>query len=87
MTNRLETLKAALEARDDELENYQINIDNYTRAIAKIEAEYKDGRDAFHVEMQKFADQMRELLRTSLIEQNKARIIRDVIAEQCLEME
>ena len=37
--NKLETLKPALEGRNEEIMSYQINIDNYVRAIAKINAE------------------------------------------------
>ena len=38
--NKLETLKFAFQGRNEEIMGYQINIDNYIRAIAKINAEY-----------------------------------------------
>ncbi len=80
--DKLETLTSALEARNDELMSYQINIDNYERAIAKINAEHSD-----NPAMIEFRDRMHNLLLSSKTEQLKASIIRDVIAEQVNEME
>lgn len=80
--NKLETLKSALSARDEEIFGYQINIDNYTRAIAKIDAEYADNPSIVE-----FSARLEDLLTSSKNEQLKAIIIRDVIAEQILEME
>ena len=80
--SKLQTLSSALEARNDELMSYQINIDNYERAIAKINAEHS-GNPA----MIEFRDRMQDLLLSSRTEQLKASIIRDVIAEQVKEME
>jgi hypothetical protein len=80
--NKLETLKSAFEGRNDEIENYQINIDNYARAIDKINTEHAD--NAAIIE---FRDNLTNLLTTSKIEQLKAIIIRDVIADQLAEME
>ena len=78
---RTDTLRAALTARDDEIEYYQINIDNYVRALAKIEREHAGDSDMDKA-MQDFAVRLRDLLSSSLVEQRKAQIIRDVIAEQ-----
>ena len=82
MMNKLETLKTNLEARIDEVAEYQINIDNYTLAIAKIESEYSS--NAAIVE---FGERLKELLEQHKIEQLKAIIIRDVIADQLAELE
>lgn len=79
---KLDTLKEALVARDDEIMGYQINIDNFTRAIAKINAEYAD-----NPAMIEFRDRLSGLLESNKTEQLKAKIIRDVIAEQLAEME
>ena len=40
--SKLDTLQSALNGREEEILNYRINIDNYTRAIVKIEAEHAD---------------------------------------------
>lgn len=80
--NKTEILKTALEARIKEVQEYQINIDNYERAIAKIDAEYSDNTD-----MLEFRGLLVELLNQSKIEQLKAAIMRDVIAEQVNELE
>lgn len=79
---KLETLQSALSARHEEVFGYQINIDNYTRAIAKIDADYTD-----NPAMVEFRDRLAELLESSRNEQLKAIIIRDVIAEQLTELE
>lgn len=80
--NKLETLQSALTARNDEIDGYQINIDNYTRAIAKIDAEHAD-----NPAMVEFAGKLKEMLESSKTEQLKAIIIRDVIADQVTELE
>ena len=68
-----EILKSALQAREEEVFNYQINIDNYVRAIEKAKAD---------TELHEFADRLKELLASSRLEQKKAAIMRDVIREQ-----
>ena len=55
--NKLETLQSALTAREDEILGYQINIDNYVRAIAKINAEHADNPS-----MVEFRDRLAEML-------------------------
>jgi len=79
---KLETLKAALDGRNDEILNYQININNYERAIAKINAEHAD-----KPAIVEFRDQLTNLLESSKTEQLKSIIIRDVIADQVTELE
>lgn len=80
--NKLETLNAALEGRNDEILNYQVNIDNYERAIAKIDAEHTD-----KPAIVEFREQLANLLESSKTEQLKSIIIRDVIADQITELE
>lgn len=80
--NKLETLQAALVARDEEIIGYQINIDNYTRAIEKINTEHSD-----KPAIVEFRDRLVELLEQHYTEQLKAQIIRDVIADQLTELE
>ncbi len=80
--SKLDTLNSALAAREEEILNYQINIDNYVRAIAKIEAEHADKPG-----MSEFAANLSNLLESSKTEQLKAIIIRDVIADQLDELE
>jgi hypothetical protein len=75
--NKLSILTPALEGRDQELLGYQINIDNYRLAIAKINADYA-GNDDLLV----FRDELQARLDEELRQQLRARIIRDVIAEQ-----
>lgn len=80
--NKLQTLQSALEARNDEVLSYQINIDNYSRAINKINAEH-----ANNSAMIEFRDKLVDMLESHKIEQLKTIIIRDVIADQLTEME
>lgn len=80
--NKLETLQSALAAREDEILGYQINIDNYIRAIAKINAEHAD-----NPAMVEFRDRLTDMLESHKTEQLKAIIIRDVIADQLFELE
>ena len=79
---KLETLQSALDARNDELLDYQINIDNYTRAIDKINAEHQNNSA-----MVEFRDRLVDMLESHKTEQLKSMIIRDVIADQLNEME
>lgn len=80
--NKLETLQSALKTRNDEILGYQINIDNYSRAINKINAEYTE-----NLAMVEFRDRLTEMLESHKTEQLKAIIIRDVIADQLTELE
>ena len=80
--DKLQTLQSALGPRNDEVLDYQINIDNYTRAIAKIDAEYADNSA-----MIEFRDRLADMVESHKTEQLKAIIIRDVIADQISELE
>ena len=68
-----EILTTALEGRERELIEYQVNIDNYRLAIEHI------GDDE---ELQPFKEQLQGLLSSSLLEQKKSRVILDVIQQQ-----
>ena len=81
MTNKLEILSSAAEHRRQEVMHYQINIDNYRAAIAEIDENYSDRTD-----MAPFREQLCELLRTSLVEQTKEKIMLTVIERQIQEL-
>lgn len=70
---REDILRQALEAREDEVLHYQINIDNYERAIVKSESD---------PDLIDFTQKLQELLSSSKLEQKKAMIMRDVVREQ-----
>jgi hypothetical protein len=77
-----EILTRELLMRNDEVRDYQLNIDNYVRAIAKLDTEYAGRED-----LAEFRAQLETLLASSRLEQTKATIIRDVIAERLEEAE
>lgn len=80
--NKKEFLATAITARNNEIDEYQVNIDNFARAIVKIDAEH-----ASNPAMIEFRDRLASMLESNKTEQLKAIIIRDVIAEQLAEME
>lgn len=75
---REEILTSALDAREQEVMHYQINIDNYTIALEKIGALGADER----AELSGFADQLRNLLSSEKVEQKKAKIMLSVLKQQ-----
>lgn len=81
MASKNETLALAIKTREDEVQHYQINIDNYAAAIAKIEVQYS-GNDTISQAMQEFKKQLQDLHASSVIEQAKAQLMLDVIKEQ-----
>ena len=81
-TPHTDILLSALDARNQEFLHYQINIDNYTLAIAKINADYSDDEDlaAFRADLEsRLEEEKRQQLR--------CKVIRDVIAAQLAELE
>jgi hypothetical protein len=76
--SREEILKTSLEARDNEVMHYQINIDNYTLALQEIETLSADDR----AELSGFTEQLRTLLTSEKLEQKKAKIMLAVIKKQ-----
>jgi cytochrome c551/c552 len=75
--NKIEILTAALQHRNAEVLHHQINIDNYTLAIAEIDANYADDEA-----IAEFRARLADLLASSIVEQRKEIIMRDVIAKQ-----
>ncbi len=76
-TERLKMLTDAHEHRQREVMHHQINIDNYTLALAEIAEKHPDSEV-----MAEFANRLRDLLASSIIEQAKEVIMRDVMAKQ-----
>lgn len=74
---RIKILTDAYEHRKREVMHYQINIDNYRLALQEI-AEKHPEDDA----MAEFANRLRDLLASSIVEQAKEIIMRDVMAKQ-----
>jgi hypothetical protein len=74
---RIEMLTQAAEHRAKEVMHHQINIDNYTLAIAEIEANHRG--DA---EMAEFAGRLGELLQSSKREQAREAVMLKVIKSQ-----
>jgi hypothetical protein len=77
-TTHVNTLKESLSAREQEVEYYQINIDNYTIALDEISKLPDDER----AELSGFAEQLTGLLASERLEQKKAKIMLAVIKRQ-----
>lgn len=75
---REEILQTNLDARKQEVMHYQINIDNYTLALANIAAMAADERSELLV----FADQLTGLLASERMEQKKAKVMLGVLRQQ-----
>ena len=73
--NKKEILSQALQARIDEVEGYQINIENYTLAIAYI-------NETNDEELSGFKKQLTDLLATEKLEQKKSKVILEIIKKQ-----
>jgi hypothetical protein len=69
----LEILQSALEGREKEITEYQVNIDNFRLAIEEI------GEDE---QLQEFKQNLEGLLASSLLEQKKAKVMLTVIQKQ-----
>ena len=70
---RNEIMKTSLEARINEVTEYQVNIDNFTLALDRI------GDEA---DLQDFKSNIKQLLAASIVEQRKAQIMLEVIQSQ-----
>lgn len=77
-----EQLTTYLTIREKEVQEYQLNIDNFKRAIEKIDTQYAENQD-----MLDFKEQLIKLLADNQREQLKSIIMRDVIADQLAELE
>jgi len=75
---REEIITSALEAREQEVMHYQINIDNYAIALQEINSLPIDEQ----VELSAFVDQLKTLLATEKLEQKKAKIMLNVMKQQ-----
>ena len=75
---REEILAMSLEAREQEIMHYQINIDNYTLALEEMGYMPSDER----AELSAFSEQLRTLLTSEKLEQKKAQIMLNVIKRQ-----
>ena len=80
--NKLEVLKDALKGREEEIFSYQINIDNFTLAIARVQKEHAGKRG-----MREFLKDLKKRLQSTETEQLKAIIIRDVLVDQIAKLE
>lgn len=78
MKNKQQRLIEALAYRISEVEDYQINIDNYTLAIAKIDAQYPTDPDLSGP----FKSELQQRLQDEIKQQRRAIVIRDVISDQ-----
>lgn len=76
-TERLQLLEENAKQRRREIMHYQINIDNYRRALEEIHANYSGD-----INMVEFAKQLQGLLNSSIIEQTKEKIMLTVIEKQ-----
>lgn len=75
---REEILRMSLDAREQEIMHYQINIDNYTIAlneIAKMPAQDQ-------AELSEFSGQLRTLLASEKLEQKKSKLMLEVLKLQ-----
>lgn len=68
-------LTGALKAREDEVFQYQINIDNYTLALQDLEAMNDP-------ELAAFEQQIKTLLASEQLEQKKAKVMLGVVKKQ-----
>lgn len=76
-----ETLKAAIDGRIEEVLHYQINIDNYSSAMKKIEERYC-GDSEMDKAMREFHKTLKQLHDSSVVEREKASLMLEVIKEQ-----
>lgn len=76
--DRASILRSSVQSRDAEISEYQLNIDNYRLALDMISKMSEEEREW----MKPFVDQLNELLSSSLFEQKKAMIMRDVVLHQ-----
>lgn len=75
---REEILTSSMEAREQEVMHYQINIDNYTLALDEVSKMSAEDR----AELAGFAEQLRTLLASERLEQKKSKIMLNVLKQQ-----
>lgn len=74
---KLNILKRTKEHREKEILMYQINIDNYRLALEEIQNNYTNME-----EIKPFAEHLKSLLQSSIVEQTKEKIMLKVIEDQ-----
>lgn len=74
---KITILTEAAEHRARDVMMHQINIDNYRLAIAEIDANH-----SADPAMQEFKKRLSDLLASSIVEQNKEKILLKVITQQ-----
>jgi hypothetical protein len=82
---KLGMLNEQLDIRVGEIASYQTNIDNFLRAIKKIET-FHSGDTFLDIEMCKFKDHLEKLLSQHYVEQRKSQIMLEVIQDQINEL-
>ena len=75
---KIEKIQAAHAARAQEVEDYQINIENYTMALEEIDAKPESER----AEHAQFRQQLVGLLASEKREQSKSKIMLSVLERQ-----
>ena len=75
-----EIIQNAIEAREQEVLLYQINIDNYELALEEIHSL----PELEKVDLDSFVAQLEELLKSEKLEQKKAKIMLKVLKQQAL---
>lgn len=73
-----EILENAVKIREQEIIDYQINIDNYTLALEEISKLDQDEQ----IELSDFADKLKNLLASEKLEQKKSKIMLVVLQKQ-----
>lgn len=73
-----EQLQMALVAREEEVQTYQINIDNYMLAIAHIETLSAADQD----DLAEFKQRLMQLLKSEMLEQKKSKVMLAVLKQQ-----
>lgn len=76
--NKQEKLKQALDAREDEVQTYQINIDNYALAIEHIDTL----SDMDRADLAEFRQRLIQLLKSEILEQKKSKVMLTVLRQQ-----
>ena len=69
-SERIAMLHSTIEQRERSVMGHDVNIENYTHALANIEANHKHSAD-----MQAFANQLRDLKDSSVVERRKEEIL------------
>lgn len=84
--NIKETLQQALTQRQDEIDLYQINIDNFSKSIKIIDDKY--GENHFlHEEMQQYKASLQKMLSENILNREKIVILKTAIEQRLKELD